>query len=144
MKRRAFVFLPVRGADMAAGVIEHVREGGIDQYHFRYGNRYLGHPDAYSIDPRQLPLGDRVFTFKTLPLAFQDNGPDEFGRYLYAHLHGKPPESDLDYHLDSGIQGIGALAFSHDTSPPEPSDVHVTRNTAARSAPSDADDFPGI
>lgn len=126
MKRRAFVFLPLRGIDVAAGVIEHVREGPVEQFHFRYGSRYLGDSDAYSIDPRQLPLRDQVFTFRKLPLAFLDNGPDEFGRYLYTHLHGKPPESELDYHLKNGHHGIGALSFSLNTCAPKTDDVTVT------------------
>lgn len=120
------MFLPVRGSEMAVGVIDHLREGGIEQYNFRYGSRYLEDPDAYSIDPRQLPLKDKVFTFKTLPLAFQDNGPDDFGRYLYTHIHGKPPESELDYHLKNGNHGIGALSFATDSTPPKASDIYVT------------------
>lgn len=126
MKRRAFVFLPVRGVDMAVGVIDHVREGGVEQYHFRYGSRYLQDSDAYSIDPRQLPLKDQVFTFRKLPLAFQDNGPDDFGRYLFTHIHGRPPESELDYHLTNGSHGIGALSFSTDITPPKASNIYVT------------------
>lgn len=126
MRRRAFVFLPIRGIEMAAGVIDHLREGRVDQYLFRYGSRYLEDPDAFSIDPRQLPLTEKVFTLRALPLAFQDNGPDEFGRYLYTHIHGTPPESDLDYHLSNGNHGIGALSFSVDKTPPHSSDAYVT------------------
>lgn len=118
MQRRAYLFLPIDGKDMAVAVIDHIRENGADTYRFRYGKQYLSHPSAYSIDPRQLPLSDKVFQFPSLPLAIQDNGPDDFGRYLYTHIHGRVPESELDYHLENGVHGIGALGFSETSGPP--------------------------
>jgi serine/threonine-protein kinase HipA len=124
--REAFIFLPIKGQDMAVATIQHHRDGSEDQFVFVYGDRYLSHPDAYSIDPRQLPLRKGVFNFPSLPLSIQDNGPDDFGRYLYQQLHGDSPASELDYHLGSGMRGIGAMAFSPTTEPPKQGELSVS------------------
>lgn len=118
MQRDAYVFLQFKGEEMPVARIQHRRERGGDRFYFRYGKRYLEQPGAFSIDPRQLPLSETVSVHDALPLAIQDNGPDEFGRYLYEVLHGAPPESPLDYHLDNGLAGIGALALSSTLEPP--------------------------
>lgn len=110
--REAYVFLQINGEDVVAAKIVHSKAGGRDQFHFRYGKSFLGNPHAFSIDPRELPLRDAPFIFNRLPLAIQDNGPDEFGKYLYERLHQRSPESPLDYHISHSDLGIGSLVFS--------------------------------
>lgn len=112
MLRDAYVFLNLEGVDVPAGRIQHFRESHGDRYYFRYGKSFLNRSGAFSIDPRQLPLSDGVSVHESVPLALQDSGPDDFGRYLYERLHGAPPESPLDYLIDNGSAGIGALSLS--------------------------------
>lgn len=110
--REAYVFVNLEGVDVVAGKIQHHREAqGLDRFYFVYGQSYLKRENAFSIDPRELPLGTRTLVFQRLPLAIQDSGPDEFGRMLYARAHGQVV-SPLDYHIANGPFGIGALALS--------------------------------
>ncbi|MDQ2077561.1 type II toxin-antitoxin system HipA family toxin [Marinimicrobium sp. ABcell2] len=126
--RDAYVFVDINGEKTLAGRVQHVREDRAERYFFAYGKSYASRPDAYSIDPRQLPLSDKVVACEAMPLAFQDAGPDDYGRYLYEVLHGHKPDSPLDYLTDNGQASIGALSFSNDTSKPGLSRLlHSTR-----------------
>jgi len=125
MKRRAYIFLPILGEEIPAAVIEHHIGSGSERYTFRYGERYLDNPHAFPIDPRQLPLVDRQLEFPRMPLAIQDAGPDDFGRYLYAAVNGSPPESELDYHLGNG-NSIGAMTFSSSLDVPKNNQLYTT------------------
>ena len=116
-----YVFVNIDVEEVLAGRVQHIREAGGDRYFFAYGRSYLTRSDAYSIDPRQLPLSEGVKVFPALPLAFQDAGPDDYGRYLYEVLHGRRPDSPLDCLLDSGSASIGALSFSTNQQCPGPS-----------------------
>jgi serine/threonine-protein kinase HipA len=118
MLRDAYVFVNIDGIEVPAARIQHRREKGGDRFYFVYAKSYLARKDAFSIDPRQLPIGDQVKLLNALPLALEDNGPDAFGRHLYEQLHGGVPESPLDYLLDNGLHGIGGLALSSSLSPP--------------------------
>jgi len=110
--REAYVFVNLQGQDVVAGKIQHHREArGLERFYFVYGQSYLARKEAFSIDPRQLPLRPTTFVFDALPLAIQDAGPDEFGRLIFAKTRGEA-QSPLDYHLANGRFGIGALAFS--------------------------------
>ncbi len=113
--KEAYVHVQIDGTNVVAGKIQHVQErGGVDRFYFVYGRSYLNSENAFSIDPRQLPLSDKTFVFSELPLAFQDNGPDDFGRFIYSRLNKGRPTSPLDYHLFNGSYGIGCLLFSND------------------------------
>jgi|TARA_R100000900_G_scaffold95984_2_gene74437 serine/threonine-protein kinase HipA len=107
----AYVYVNIAGDDVLAGRIQHVREPRAERYFFAYGRSYLSNPDAFSLDPRHLPLSEGVSVFPQLPLAFQDAGPDDYGRYLFEVLHGHRPDSPLDYLVDNGTASIGALSF---------------------------------
>lgn len=113
--KQAYVHVHIGEEHILAGKIQHVQErGGVDRFYFVYGRSYLNRENAFSIDPRQLPLSDKTFVFSELPLAFQDNGPDDFGRFIYSRLHKGRPVSPLDYHLFNGSYGIGCLLFTNE------------------------------
>ena len=80
--REAYIFVPLDGRETVAARIQHHRETNVDRYFLAYGKSYLAHPNAYSLDPREMPLQSEVMVFERLPLAIQDNGPDDFGRAL--------------------------------------------------------------
>jgi serine/threonine-protein kinase HipA len=115
----AYVFINIDGEDVLAGRVQHVRESRGERYFFAYGRSFLTRDDAFSIDPRQLPLSEGVKVFEALPLAFQDAGPDDYGRYLYEVFHGRRPDSPLDFLVDNGNASIGALSFSTHQRGPE-------------------------
>ncbi|WP_185230911.1 type II toxin-antitoxin system HipA family toxin [Teredinibacter franksiae] len=110
--KEAYVFVNLQGEDVVAGKVQHHRENrGLERFYFVYGQSYLKRTNAFSLDPRQLPLSTRTFILNALPLAIQDSGPDEFGRMLYARTIGEA-SSPLDYHIANGPFGVGALALS--------------------------------
>lgn len=119
----AYVFVSIDGEEVLAGRVQHVREAEGERYFFAYGRSYLARSDAYSIDPRQLPLAEGVNVFPALPLAFQDAGPDDYGRSLYEIFYGKQPDSPLDYLVDHGNASIGALSFSANQAGPNSSQL---------------------
>lgn len=117
--RDSYVFVDIDGEKVLAGRVQHVREQKAERFFFAYGKSYIARDDAYSIDPRQLPLSDSITVTADLPLAFQDAGPDDYGRFLYESLYGHKPESPLDYLMENGQSSIGALSFSADRSGPK-------------------------
>lgn len=129
--KEAYVFVSINGDEVLAGRLQHVREARGERYFFAYGRSYLARRDAYSIDPRQLPLAEGVKVFSALPLAFQDAGPDGYGRYLYEIFHGRRPDSPLDYLVDTGNASIGALSFSADQAGPDSSRLVEITNLEA-------------
>lgn len=87
---------------------------------FAYGKRYLNRADAFSLDPRHLPLQDKEIA---LPRqsdntygVLSDAGPNAWGARLSARLlrkAGKPlPENAVEWFLHSKHFGSGCLAFA--------------------------------
>jgi serine/threonine-protein kinase HipA len=109
---------------------------------FGYGKRYLERPDAFSIDPRHLPLLDKDQPLPRQPDGtygvLSDAGPNAWGAKLTAYLLRKDkkplPENPVEWFLQSKHFGSGCLAFaSRPDEPPRLGEVPVlSRNLSAR------------
>lgn len=91
---------------------------------FEYARPWLERPDAFPLDPTNLPLGPSPHHAPTLFGAFQDCGPDRWGRILIERAVRKQvlprrPYRDLDYvlALDDSAR-VGALRFRTDPAGP--------------------------
>lgn len=80
-------------------------------YNFVYGRSYLERPNAIALDPRELPLQERVFSpsFGETHSVIRDAAPDAWGRRVLAYKSGGLALSELDYLLQAGRDRIGAL-----------------------------------
>lgn len=84
---------------------------------FEYASGWLRRSDAFAIDPTALPLRPGLHHGGTLFGAFQDCGPDRWGRILIERavrrgLLDRKPYQDLDYLLAlDDTSRIGALRF---------------------------------
>ena len=84
---------------------------------FEYMPEWMARADAFSIDPTSLPLQSGAFHSATLFGAFQDCGPDRWGRILIEravrkHVLAGKPFRDIDYVLAlEDFPRIGALRF---------------------------------
>jgi len=86
---------------------------------FVYGASYLSRPDAFPLDPRNLPLGDsvsRTTLNNGLFGALRDAAPDAWGRLVMTRSGS--PETELDFLLGTSDTRVGALSFGQTTDPP--------------------------
>lgn len=82
---------------------------------FRYGLSYLNRPDAFSLDPINLPLTQDEFVTTTNNGIFgvlSDAGADSWGRRVILSLHTTKPQNELEFLIAGGGMGVGALMFS--------------------------------
>lgn len=83
---------------------------------FIYTESFLCHPDVFSLDPLNLPLGKDIYhsdaknsTFG----VFTDAGADySWGKKLLHATHSKKPKNILEYLLAYSGTGVGCLRFS--------------------------------
>ena len=74
---------------------------------FEYADEWLDNPDAFALDPANLPLdGGQIYTtsdISALPGALRDTAPDRWGRQLIKRAFRKAGEdrtlSEIDYLL---------------------------------------------
>ena len=84
---------------------------------FEYAREWLDQPGAFALDPTSLPLQRSAHHSATLFGAFQDCGPDRWGRVLIERavrkkVLGSKPYRDIDYVLAlDDFSRIGALRF---------------------------------
>ncbi len=78
---------------------------------FVYGRSYLERQNAIALDPRELPLQDRVFSpsFGETHSVIRDAAPDAWGRRVLTYKSEGQALSELDYLLAAGRDRIGAL-----------------------------------
>ncbi len=90
---------------------------------FEYADEWLNNPDAFSLDPANLPLnGGQIYTMfdkSALPGALRDTAPDRWGRKLIKRVFRKTGEnrtlSEIDYLLAITDQTrIGALHYKRE------------------------------
>ena len=90
---------------------------------FEYADEWLDNPDAFALDPANLPLdGGQIYTtsdISALPGALRDTAPDRWGRQLIKRAFRKAGEdrtlSEIDYLLAITDQTrIGALRYKRD------------------------------
>lgn len=97
---------------------QHLKQVG-----FRYTADYLAHPQAFSLDPAQLPLSNREFVFNchhAAPAILDDYLPDDWGRKLLTKiaLHQRQQRfnahwvSDVLTMLQGNHSRIGALCIT--------------------------------
>lgn len=112
---RVEVHIDWRGATHLVGHLIPAQRGAAVS--FLYAPDWLGHADAFSIDPTGLPLRAGPHHSAALFGAFQDCGPDRWGRMLIERAVRKnvleqKPYQDLDYVLAlDDTSRIGALRF---------------------------------
>ncbi len=91
---------------------------------FEYAPEWLQREDAFAVDPTSLPLQRGAHHGKTLFGAFQDCGPDRWGRILIERAVRKKvlaqkPYHDVDYVLAlDDVARVGALRFRFDSKSP--------------------------
>ena len=91
---------------------------------FEYETEWLQRADAFAIDPTSLPLQRGTHHGRTLFGAFQDCGPDRWGRVLIERAVRKKvlaqkPYRDIDYVLAlDDTSRVGALRFRLDAASP--------------------------
>ena len=84
---------------------------------FEYAAEWLSRADAFALDPTALPLQRPAHHASVLHGAFQDAGPDRWGRLLIERavrrkVLAQKPWRDLDYVLAlDDVSRIGALRF---------------------------------
>jgi len=87
---------------------------------FKYARAYAERPDAFPLDPINLPLtGDVHVNPRTreTPGVFGvlvDAGPDEWGRRQLTKTRRPPPVTDVEFLLAASGEGVGALHFTSD------------------------------
>ena len=94
----------------------HTPERGLSAS-FEYAVEWLSRADAFALDPTSLPLQRPAHHAPALQGAFQDAGPDRWGRLLIERavrkkMLAQKPWRDIDYVLAlDDVSRIGALRF---------------------------------
>jgi len=155
------VYVALGGRNLMAGRMYSQRRRGSESASFVYDDRYLAHPDAYSLDPAlplvtgalQTPVGRALFG------AFADSSPDRWGRTLIqrterarAKAEATVPRSMSEFDLLLGVRDDlreGALRFrlsdhepflaTEDSGVPMLADLPELLNIAARAEQDVAD-----
>lgn len=90
---------------------------------FRYGKSYLARPDAFPLDPLNLPLSEQLYSTNTGKGVFGvllDAGADAWGQKVILSLHKTKPQNALQFLLAGSGMGVGALVFSLSRSSSKP------------------------
>ncbi len=108
---------------------------------FKYARAYVENPQAFALDPINLPLTREVLhnpRTREAPGVFGvliDAGPDEWGRRQLAKTRTPPPLTHVEFLLAASGEGVGALHFTAEIddqpkpTPPRPFDnlIHLQR-----------------
>lgn len=85
---------------------------------FKYARAFIERPDAFPLDPVNLPLSADVHEnprTRETPGVFGvliDAGPDEWGRRQLTKTRRPPPVTDVEFLLAASGEGVGALHFT--------------------------------
>ncbi|WP_347330836.1 type II toxin-antitoxin system HipA family toxin [Marinimicrobium locisalis] len=82
---------------------------------FRYDESWLKQPDAYPLDPENLPLGPATYRTshrKGVFGVFTDAGPDDWGTRILLMHHNSAPKNEVERLLRTSGGGVGVLEFS--------------------------------
>ena len=88
------------------------------QGRFKYARAYIERPEAFPLDPVNLPLNSDVHLnprTRETPGVFGvliDAGPDEWGRRQLTKTRRPPPVTDVEFLLAASGEGVGALHFT--------------------------------
>lgn len=105
----AFVFSShAGGAPQPVGQVVMRAKG----FAFRYANSWLERPEAFAVDPINLPLSDQQFESARLWGAFEDSTPDNWGKKVLLTTHTQHPQNEIEWLLASRGAGVGCLLYS--------------------------------
>ena len=85
---------------------------------FKYAKAYINHPQAFPLDPINLPLTADIHVkqrTRDTPAMFGvliDAGPDEWGRRCLTKTRQPPPVTQVEFLLAASGEGVGALHFT--------------------------------
>ena len=85
---------------------------------FKYAKAYINHPQAFALDPINLPLTADIHVkqrTRDTPAMFGvliDAGPDEWGRRCLTKTRQPPPVTQVEFLLAASGEGVGALHFT--------------------------------
>ncbi len=132
-RQQFFVHVDLGGASpVVAGFHEFDSRTNIGT--FIYGRSYCENPNAFALDPINLPLiyekhfqlrSTRINSF-AIPGVILDGGPDEWGRRLLNRFSEDIPITPADYLVMGSGYGVGALYFSD--SPEQPAQTAQADN----------------
>jgi len=102
-----WIWLPGESEPVVCGRLEPEN----NTYGFVYGKSYLNRSNAIALDPRELPLEERIFSpsFGETHSVIRDAAPDAWGRRVLMYTIEGKAFSELDYLLLAGRDRIGAL-----------------------------------
>lgn len=130
---------------MLAGELVSQKVGG----EFTYSSEWLEHPDAYPLDPVNLPLKPGVHRTShrsKVFLAMSDAAPDAWGTRLMLLKHRSSPKNEIERLLRTSGHGVGALQFSLSRSRPKnpqpPSDYGLLSRLASTAKSIDEQHLP--
>jgi serine/threonine-protein kinase HipA len=106
-----YVFANIDNKPVLAGLFKNIAKKGF----FVYGKSYLANPNAYPLDPINLPLLDKEFSTyanKGFFGVILDAGPDQWGRKVYSHINNRPINDEMDALIAASGGGVGSLLFS--------------------------------
>lgn len=104
----AYVFTTLFGNPIPVGVVQ--QQDGL--FSFGYAKSWLSRPDAYPLDPLNLPLVPEVFESRRLFGPLADSLPDNWGQKVILATHKQQPANDIEWLLATRGRGVGALAYS--------------------------------
>lgn len=116
---KAYVFAALNGEPRPMGILAKDHSG----LRFAYAQSWLGSPDAFSVDPLNLPLSPGEKHSPKLWGCFEDATPDNWGRKVLLATHKQAPANEIEWLLASRGAGAGCLLFSasrHAVTPPVP------------------------
>ena len=119
IRLHVFVTLP-GGESVLAGdlVVADPDDRGALTGQFRYSGEFLGHPEAFPLDPLRLPLAEGIFDANRPQAgvhgAFEDSLPDDWGRRILVRRYrlGRTEQRVPNLLRVLGAKGLGALSFS--------------------------------
>jgi serine/threonine-protein kinase HipA len=107
-------------ADLGDGTIALAGQLIVDDKlgRFKYAKAYINHPQAFALDPVNLPLNEDIqakHRTRDTPAMFGvllDAGPDEWGRRWLTKTRQPPPVTQVEFLLAASGEGVGALHFT--------------------------------
>ena len=79
---------------------------------FRYANSWLARPNAFAIDPLNVPLTSGQYFSTRMFGVLDDATPDNWGRRVLLATHKQHPQNEIEWLLASRGTGVGCLLFS--------------------------------
>lgn len=108
-----YINSPFTGIVHCADCVIAEQQYTVTQVGFRYRDHYLQLPNAFALDPEQLPLQTGEFTFQcqgAIPAFLDDYLPDSWGRKVLSRVAFY--QKKLHYNANSVIDSLSLLSHS--------------------------------